>query len=219
MRDDFPVGVKDELAKRVGFVCSNPACRRPTSGPQIGASGTVNLGVAAHITAASPGGPRFDPDFSANQRASSANGIWLCQTCAKLVDNDDLRYPKPKLVEWKSDTETAAAQALEDRRSPPTQSQGVFLEAERLMPTLIADMRTDVRSDVTELIREFFLPSSKNVVLSSDRVRFYYARADYPGVLNQVDWLEDMGLVVDVTSGNIPKYRMTSEFVQWLRMS
>src|SRR3990172_9122164 len=52
VRDDFPAGVKDELAKRVSYLCSNPRCRQPTSGPQSSPSGTVNIGVAAHITAA-----------------------------------------------------------------------------------------------------------------------------------------------------------------------
>jgi hypothetical protein len=46
------------------------------------------LGVAAHITAASPDGPRYDQNLSSEQRKSPDNGIWLCQNCAKLVDND-----------------------------------------------------------------------------------------------------------------------------------
>ena len=219
MRDDFLVGVKDELARRVGYLCSNPACRQLTSGPQEGPTGTVNIGVAAHITAASPGGPRYNPNLSTDDRVSGGNGIWLCQTCAKLIDSDEGRYTEAKLAEWKSDTEASAARRLEQRGAVISDSEGVFLEAERLMPALIADMRTDVQSDTTELIREFFVPSSKNAVPPSLRARFYYARADHPGVLNQVDWLEDMGLVVDITSGHPPKYRMTPEFVQWLRTS
>ena len=60
MRDDFKNSIKDKLAKRVGYRCSNSDCRKPTSGPQTEPSGVVNVGVAAHITAASSGGPRFD---------------------------------------------------------------------------------------------------------------------------------------------------------------
>lgn len=43
MRDDFTIGVKEELAKRVVYLCSNPGCRQPTSGPQSTPSGTVNM--------------------------------------------------------------------------------------------------------------------------------------------------------------------------------
>ena len=33
MRDDFAKAIKDKLAKRIGFRCSNPKCRKPTAGP------------------------------------------------------------------------------------------------------------------------------------------------------------------------------------------
>jgi hypothetical protein len=61
---------------------------------------------------------------------------------------------------WKASAEQAAAAALTRRRRPPSTSEGVFLEAERLMPALIAEMRRDVQSDETELVRELVpLPS------------------------------------------------------------
>ena len=31
MRDDFSAATKELLARRVGFKCSNPGCRQPTS--------------------------------------------------------------------------------------------------------------------------------------------------------------------------------------------
>ncbi len=61
LRDDFPNAMKRALPERVNFCCSKPDCRAPTSGPQADASKAVNVGVAAHITAAAPGGPRYDP--------------------------------------------------------------------------------------------------------------------------------------------------------------
>jgi hypothetical protein len=217
MRDDFPASVKDELARRVAYLCSRPACRRPTAGPKSGATGTVNLGEAAHIRAASPGGPRYNPELSGNERASADNGIWLCPTCAKLIDSDENRYAEGKVREWKADAEAAAALALEERRSRPTESEGVFLEAERLMPALIGEMRTDVRTDDTELVREFFIVPSRGVAVNSRKPRFFYVEAEIRGLLLQVDWLEEMGLAFDITTGNLPMYRMTPLFVEWLR--
>jgi hypothetical protein len=61
MRDECPKDVQRVLAQRVANRCSNPDRRAITSGPQEDESKAVNLGVAAHITAASPGGPRPIP--------------------------------------------------------------------------------------------------------------------------------------------------------------
>ena len=52
MRDDFPLPTKELLAERVAYRCSNPECRQVTSGPQKDPTKSVNIGVAAHITAA-----------------------------------------------------------------------------------------------------------------------------------------------------------------------
>jgi hypothetical protein len=112
-RDDFSLAVKNLLARRVSMRCSNPNCQIPTGGPQIDPNKAVNVGVAAHITAASPGGPRYDASLTPAQRQSPANGIWLCQTHGKLVDNDGLRYPAELLREWKRVAESAALSAIE----------------------------------------------------------------------------------------------------------
>jgi hypothetical protein len=68
----------------------------------------INVGVAAHITGACPGGPRFDPAMSEANRRGTANGIWLCQTCAKLIDSDVIAYPATKLCVWKANAEEEA---------------------------------------------------------------------------------------------------------------
>lgn len=115
MRDDFPRTVVETLAKRVGNRCSNPGCRKLTSGPHTEGEKALNVGVAAHITAASPGGPRYDSTLTPEERKSSGNGIWLCQSCAKLVDNDETRYTKDLLTRWK---EAAEQEALREIESP-----------------------------------------------------------------------------------------------------
>jgi len=108
MSDDFCDPVKRALASRVGNLCSNPACRALTSGPQEDPAKAVNLGVAAHITAASPGGPRYDAEILPDERSGPSNGVWLCQNCAKLVDNDPVRFTVDLLLKWKSTAEADA---------------------------------------------------------------------------------------------------------------
>jgi len=107
-RDDFTAPVKRQLAARVAHKCSNPRCRASTSGPQLDEAGSVNLGVAAHITAASPNGPRFDSSLTPEERCGAENGIWLCQNCAKLIDSDVKRFTARVLWDWKEQAESAA---------------------------------------------------------------------------------------------------------------
>ena len=105
MRDDFSQATKDLLANRVGWKCSNPNCRKATRGAGTEKTDVINIGVASHITAASKGGPRYDEDMTAQERKSSENGIWLCQSCSKLIDSDVKRYPVDKLKKWKEISE------------------------------------------------------------------------------------------------------------------
>jgi hypothetical protein len=112
-RDDFSSGVKAILAHRAGYHCSKPACRAPTAGPSSEAhDARSNVGVAAHITAASPGAARFDPDLTSEERSSVVNGIWLCQTHAKEIDDDAVRFTAVTLRTWKQHAEEEARALL-----------------------------------------------------------------------------------------------------------
>lgn len=112
MRDDFSAKTNRILAARVGYHCSNPACLNSTSGPALDEQRTVNIGVGAHITAASKGGKRYDPNMSAAERSSGANGIWLCQSCSKLIDSDENRYTVALLHRWKKEAIQRALDAI-----------------------------------------------------------------------------------------------------------
>lgn len=114
MRDDFSQSVKDLLANRVGWKCSNPNCRKATRGAGVEKTNIINIGVASHITAASKGGPRYDENMTAQERKSFDNGIWLCQSCSKLIDSDEMRYTVDKLKKWKDISEQLAVLELED---------------------------------------------------------------------------------------------------------
>lgn len=102
MRDDFSKAAKEILAKRVSYKCSNPKCKKVTIGAHTVIEKTINLGVAAHIHAASVGGPRYSKEMKSEDRKSIQNGIWLCQNCAKLIDTDINKYSSKELLNWKS---------------------------------------------------------------------------------------------------------------------
>jgi ribosomal protein L37AE/L43A len=86
VRDDFPLDVKRTLAARAGHRCS--VCSKATSGPGTDQNLALSDGVAAHITAASFRGPRFDPSLTPEQRRSIDNGIWVCTQCGRKIDAD-----------------------------------------------------------------------------------------------------------------------------------
>jgi hypothetical protein len=141
MSDDFSDAVKRTLANRVGHVCSNPECRAPTSGPQDDPSKAVNLGVAAHITAASPGGPRHDSSLSPEERSGHKNGIWLCQNCAKHIDNDPALFTVDALKKWKSDADAEAKRRVGKTATPTSVSRKIHT---RRAPTSVEDHWPDV---------------------------------------------------------------------------
>jgi hypothetical protein len=100
-RDDFDADVKIALAKRASYFCS--MCRAVTVGPsQEHELASTNVGVAAHISAAAPGGRRYDSTLTKGQRKSIGNGIWLCQTHAKLIDDDEVTWTTSKLLDLKN---------------------------------------------------------------------------------------------------------------------
>ena len=113
-RDNFSKATVERLAKMAGGRCSNPRCRRPTFGASP-SGGVLNIGVAAHITAASPGGPRYDSSLNPDQRKDHLNGIWLCQTDAHLVDSDSQHFTVEVLREWK---DQAAKESFRDLVAP-----------------------------------------------------------------------------------------------------
>jgi WD40 repeat protein len=113
-RDEFPKPVRERLAKRVAYRCSNPHCRRATLGPHVDANKSVSIGVAAHITAAAKGGPRFDATLTSEDRRSISNAIWLCHGCSRLIDPSEAEaiYPASLLRQWKSHAEAYARDEL-----------------------------------------------------------------------------------------------------------
>lgn len=111
VRDNFNEDVKRRLSLRVGSRCSNPDCRVPTTASS-GSNSVTNIGVAAHICAASPGGPRYDDTMTSEQRKSFSNGIWLCNNCSTKIDRDVNLYPSSLLKDWKDRAEKKSISEL-----------------------------------------------------------------------------------------------------------
>ncbi len=154
VRDDFTKSTIETIAKRAGYLCSNPECRILTVGAASGHEGFVNVGVAAHITAASPGGPRYGPSLTPEQRRHQSNGIWVCQTHGKFIDSDDKHFTVEMLRKWKRDAEERsfrailASHAICDRRPLPVFSD---TEDRELIERLGLGAQDDLESVVLRL--------------------------------------------------------------------
>ena len=110
-RHEFNSGTKTLLAKRSGFQCA--ICQAVTVGPSAESVDSItNIGVAAHITAAAPGGSRYDESLTPSERSGIRSGIWLCQNHAKLIDSDQATWTVSKLHDIKSRHEAYITRSL-----------------------------------------------------------------------------------------------------------
>lgn len=136
-RDEFTTRAKLQIAKRAGWHCSDPSCRRLTVGSNSDGTGEISLGIAAHICAAAPGGPRYDPNQTPAQRSSPDNGIWMCRLHGTAVDAKDSTFTVELLHEWK-------AQAQRDAWRATLYSEGPLAPAWRVSTE--GELRTRVRA-------------------------------------------------------------------------
>jgi hypothetical protein len=104
-RDEFTAKTVLQIAKRAGWLCCFPSCRTPTVGATEDGHGEINIGTAAHICAAAPGGPRYDENMSEDERSSAGNGIWMCRDHGKAIDSDVKQFTATLLREWKRQAE------------------------------------------------------------------------------------------------------------------
>lgn len=209
-RDDFSRPVVDRLAKRVGMKCSRPDCRVPTSGPD-GGDGVTNIGVAAHISAASPGGARYDEALTSEMRSNITNGIWLCQSDAKLIDDDEFTYTPAVLREWK---ETAEHMAALEARGYTVRKAAPFPDLEKKAPQLLAEMRKDLIGQPS--VRQFIVLSKKVTYNRGPTPLFFYFHEDHEFLLSLMTIMQHAGAIYDIAFNSVPRYNFTEEFVSYL---
>jgi hypothetical protein len=173
-----------------------------------------SIGVAAHITAASEGGPRYDPSLTADERASAENGIWMCQNHGKLVDSDASRYTVEQVRVMKGEAETAALRAMEKRvRKLPHDTQPALRKAENLMPELLQEMRIDLKE---QPFARNFVTLKKTWSYWNDGSTLEYYYETHPNLDQKVGVLENLGLVRDITFNNVKRYKVTEELADYL---
>lgn len=200
------------MAKRVGFLCSNPTCQKLTVGPNSNQVKHSNIGVAAHITAASEGGPRFNSELTVDQRKSINNGIWLCQTCSKLIDSDPQVYTIDILNAWKTQAEFYANTILKSRDNSANK-----INIGKLMNNM-SDLLMEMSVDLTKNpnLREFIL-QIKGTIYNSNKLILVYYYEDHEHLEDKILQLENLGLVRNIQYNQVKRYILDEEFVEILK--
>lgn len=157
---------------------------------------------------------RYQADLSSEQRADSTNGIWLCQTCAKLIDNDTIRFSRAVLESWKRAAERAATLALvQGRGAAENDSLRGISKAERLMPALLEEMREDLQNHPTT--REFVV-LKKGWVYSSHGLYLAYYLDGHDDLEGKLQVLENLGMIREITYNNVRRFVFEDDFVDYL---
>jgi hypothetical protein len=115
--NDFSEATKRAVALRAGHRCSFAGCGQSTVGPSDESPRAVtNIGVAAHICAASLKGRRYVASMTPQERSDISNAIWLCSNHAALIDRDAVTYTIEDLREMKRIHEAACAESVRRAR-------------------------------------------------------------------------------------------------------
>lgn len=152
-RDDFSPKTVLQIAKRAGWLCSFPTCRTPTVGATSDGEGEINIGTAAHICAAAPGGPRYDEEMSSEERSSAKNGIWMCRDHGKAIDSTDPEFTVERLLEWKKRAEIDSWRRV--LRNEAAQGPAVVTDAQ-----LLTRIRSAAEADLKVFQRTAKWPST-----------------------------------------------------------
>ena len=105
--NNFNAATVKYLRESVNNHCSKPDCWERTLGPsesltKIKKNRKISIsGDAAHINGATEGAARWKK-LPSKYLSSEENGIWLCKSHAKIIDDDENTYPKELLLDWKA---------------------------------------------------------------------------------------------------------------------
>jgi hypothetical protein len=100
------------------------------------------------------------------------------------------------------------------RKEAATDVHRQFKQVETLMPELIAEMRADLTE--TPTARDFFVLESERVMMNVDGHSLAYYETSHKNLKGKISILENHNYILDITTGNAKKYRMTEPFAALL---
>lgn len=125
------------------------------------------------------------------------------------------RYTAEVLREWKRIAEASAACALESSREIEPYSESAISKAKRLMPDLLAEMRTDLLN--FPLCREFVVLEKAWTFWYPEYQLFTYCTKTIPISTTSFGFWENLGLIRDVQgSSDVARFRIEEQFADHL---
>ncbi|GAA2057749.1 ABC-three component system protein [Williamsia deligens] len=113
LRDRVPPAQEKVVLARSGNKCAYPNCGQDLAiDPQADGDRPKATGRVAHIAAASPGGPRYDPSMTPEERGSAQNLIYMCGPHHDAADTQLEYHTRAFLEEAKRIHETAVERAV-----------------------------------------------------------------------------------------------------------
>jgi hypothetical protein len=107
-----------------------------------------------------------------------------------------------------------AAEQIREQRGD--EKSDVFAELEQMMPELLHEMRDDVGR--SPLIREIIVLDTKGNIYNGDGVFLYYREA-HADLDSKLQILENHSLIQEITYNSVDRFRLSEEFVKYLRRS
>lgn len=202
-RDDFLAKTVRLLRDSAGNVCSYPECHVNTHGAKSSGYGALTIGVACHIKAAAPGGPRFDEAQTKDERRHIDNGIWMCQTHSKLIDADDSAYTVETLLEWKRAAEARSNAQLNkksftEKDVQSASADGAFNAITRMvnkgndpLETPIVEFMQGYENDLQNLDPRFTVEVNKSGRNYTHIIQVVQDKVSIDLVLQNLDKLDD----------------------------
>lgn len=91
-----------------------------------------------------------------------------------------------------------------------------FKRLQQQMPELLHEMKTDLQTEGSSIIREFVLLPNSRVSFNHSKPRFQYYSENHPQLQAQVDLMRDAGFVEEIDSMGVPIYRIREHLVDAL---
>lgn len=181
------------------------------------------VGEECHIISGKPNGPRYNHEFRIDKIDSYSNLILLCGIHHKIIDDHPEKYTAEFLLQLKAGHERRIKETLKSVSSYESLSmaksiEAKFMKVKSLMPELIADIKKGLTKEGYELTRELFITSNR-FVLNVENPYFVYYFEEHKNLQGKMHILENYRFVIDMTSTNVKKYRLTEEFVDLLLTS
>lgn len=106
----------------------------------------------------------------------------------------------------------------DQRREGETSKAATALlrSTEAEMPELFAEIRSDRLEPAFSGIRDFFVLPDRGVTINAEGEILTYYEAEHQNLRDKVATLEERGYIRDITTGNVPRYRMSDEFIGYL---